>query len=210
MLFLSQFALQPKKLLFTCLDCFQLSSLVNGGGKQLKAATSQQATHGVIALSKSLPFFHCATYVRTYICIQSSAHVHYCTMMLYIYIYIFLDRLIQRLNTARNCINLQSLLLCVSAGVDSPDYSLFPDREYQLQWMRAYLEESTVLRGIDPSLVSEEDVESLYWEVQHFVPVSVRHPPSSHPPTCILLHLLEVYQASLSILLQTALHACNT
>ena len=60
--------------------------------------------------------------------------------------------------------------------MDPPDYSLFPDREYQLRWMRAYLEESAALRGINPSLVSEGDVESLYWEVQHFVPVSGRHP----------------------------------
>ena len=55
--------------------------------------------------------------------------------------------------------------------MDSPDYSLFPSREYQLRWMRAYLEESAALRGMDRSLVSEADVESLYQEVQHFVPV---------------------------------------
>ena len=56
--------------------------------------------------------------------------------------------------------------------MESPDYSLFPNREDQLHWLRAYLEESAVLRGSDPSLVSERDVEELYWEVQHFVPVS--------------------------------------
>ena len=55
--------------------------------------------------------------------------------------------------------------------MDSPDYSLFLSREYQLHWMQAYLEESAALRGIDRSLVSEADVESLYQEVQHFVPV---------------------------------------
>ena len=59
-------------------------------------------------------------------------------------------------------------------GVDSPDYSLFPNREYQLRWMRVYLEESAALRGIHPSLVSDGDVEALYWEVQHFVPVGDR------------------------------------
>ena len=60
---------------------------------------------------------------------------------------------------------------CSSTGVDSPNYSLFPSREYQLHWMRTYLEESAALRGMDRSLVSETDVESLYQEVQHFVPV---------------------------------------
>ena len=57
--------------------------------------------------------------------------------------------------------------------MDSPDYSLFPSREYQLHWMRSYLEleESSALRGMDRSLVSEADVESLYQEVQQFVPV---------------------------------------
>ena len=51
---------------------------------------------------------------------------------------------------------------CSSAGMDSPDYSLFSNREYQLHWMRAYLEESAALSGIDHSLVSEADVESLF------------------------------------------------
>ena len=46
--------------------------------------------------------------------------------------------------------------------MDSPDYSLFSNREYQLHWMRAYLEESAALSGIDHSLVSEADVESLF------------------------------------------------
>jgi len=56
-------------------------------------------------------------------------------------------------------------------GIDSLDYSLFPNREYQLRWMRASLEESAALKEINRSLVSEADVESLYQEVQHFVPV---------------------------------------
>ena len=59
---------------------------------------------------------------------------------------------------------------CFSTGMDSPDYSLSSNREYQLHWMWAYLEESAALSGIDHSLVSEADVESLFLGSAAFCP----------------------------------------
>lgn len=34
-----------------------------------------------------------------------------------------------------------------SLGVDEVDYSLYPKREHQLKWIRAYLEEAARLKG---------------------------------------------------------------
>ena len=53
-----------------------------------------------------------------------------------------------------------------------PDYSFFPSKDFQLEWLRAYLEEETLLKG-SSQVVQQEDVDRLYLEVKHFVPVSV-------------------------------------
>ena len=58
-------------------------------------------------------------------------------------------------------------------GIDNPDYTLFPDKEFQCKWLRAYLEETAELKGEDPAAVKEADVEKMYIEVGKFVPVSV-------------------------------------
>ncbi|XP_046573785.1 ethanolamine kinase 1-like [Haliotis rubra] len=50
------------------------------------------------------------------------------------------------------------------AGVDEVDYSRFPDRDYQLSWIRIYLEEYYSLIGRQ-STVSDTDVERLYVQV---------------------------------------------
>ena len=62
-------------------------------------------------------------------------------------------------------------MLC--PGIDNPDYTLFPNKEFQCKWLRAYLEETAELKGEDPTAVKEADVEKMYLEVNKFVPVSV-------------------------------------
>ena len=58
------------------------------------------------------------------------------------------------------------------SGVDNPDYSLFPNKEFQVRWLKIYLEETAALKGEDPVIVSDTDVERLYTEVKTFLPVS--------------------------------------
>jgi len=36
---------------------------------------------------------------------------------------------------------------CLLTGTDNVDFSLFPSRDYQLVWLRMYLEEAAVLKG---------------------------------------------------------------
>jgi ethanolamine kinase len=58
---------------------------------------------------------------------------------------------------------------CEFAGVAEPDYSFFPSKDFQLEWLRAYLEEETLLKG-SSEVVQQKDVDRLYLEVKHFVP----------------------------------------
>ena len=53
-------------------------------------------------------------------------------------------------------------LLFIYEGQDEIDYSLYPDRDYQLRWLRVYLEEKAASEGRDPSTVTETDVERAY------------------------------------------------
>ncbi|XP_075711758.1 ethanolamine kinase 1 isoform X2 [Rhinoderma darwinii] len=53
------------------------------------------------------------------------------------------------------------------AGVNEVDYSLYPERALQLQWLRAYLEAHKEFKGIKPD-VSETEVELLYVQVNQF------------------------------------------
>ncbi|XP_065910835.1 probable ethanolamine kinase isoform X1 [Dysidea avara] len=57
---------------------------------------------------------------------------------------------------------------CEFAGSDDVDFSLFPSRDYQLVWLRMYLEEAALLRGEDPNTVTDEMVEDLFVEVNQF------------------------------------------
>ena len=59
------------------------------------------------------------------------------------------------------------------AGIESPDFSLYPDKGFQSKWLRVYLEEVAGLKGEDPGNVQEADVEKLYIEVNKFAPVSM-------------------------------------
>ncbi|KAL8625041.1 hypothetical protein ACOMHN_012050 [Nucella lapillus] len=51
---------------------------------------------------------------------------------------------------------------CEYAGIDEVDYSLYPDRDYQLQWLRRYLQFSFLGQGRSGEEVTEGDVERLY------------------------------------------------
>ncbi|XP_015771197.1 PREDICTED: probable ethanolamine kinase isoform X1 [Acropora digitifera] len=57
---------------------------------------------------------------------------------------------------------------CEYAGVDEVDYSLYPQREHQLKWIAIYLDESAKLRGENNPKISEEEVERLYVQANHF------------------------------------------
>jgi ethanolamine kinase len=59
---------------------------------------------------------------------------------------------------------------CEFAGIESPDFSLYPDKEFQYKWLRVYLEEVARLKGEDTGNVQEADVEKLYIEVNKFAP----------------------------------------
>lgn len=49
------------------------------------------------------------------------------------------------------------------AGVDEIDYARYPDESFQKQWLRVYLEEYC-----SPELVTEQDIERLYVQVNKF------------------------------------------
>lgn len=53
------------------------------------------------------------------------------------------------------------------AGVSDVDYSLYPDRELQGQWLRSYLEAYKEYKGFG-SDVTEKEVETLFIQVNQF------------------------------------------
>jgi len=61
-----------------------------------------------------------------------------------------------------------SVYTCIAAGMEVVDFSLYPDREYQLAWLRTFLELTQVERGRPGSDVSDVDVERLYVQVNKF------------------------------------------
>jgi hypothetical protein len=63
-------------------------------------------------------------------------------------------------------------IVCEFPGAIDIDFSRYPSRDYQLNWLRMYLESSFKLRGLQPSDVTDVDVERLYVQVQKFVLVS--------------------------------------
>ena len=52
--------------------------------------------------------------------------------------------------------------------MENVDYSLYPDREYQMKWLRMYLELKAVHRGSASSTVTDRDVEVLYVQLNKF------------------------------------------
>ena len=58
------------------------------------------------------------------------------------------------------------------SGVDTVDYNLYPDKEYQLKWLRQFLETKAKFEDKDASAVSDQEVEKLYAESNKFALVS--------------------------------------
>lgn len=54
------------------------------------------------------------------------------------------------------------------AGVDVVDYSRYPSKEFQLVWLRTYLNEYKRLTSSADTTVTEAEVEARYVEVSHF------------------------------------------
>lgn len=63
-------------------------------------------------------------------------------------------------------------VLCFFEGVSDVDYSLYPDRELQGQWLRSYLEAYKEYKGFGTE-VTEKEVEILFIQVNQFALVSV-------------------------------------
>jgi len=57
-------------------------------------------------------------------------------------------------------------------GFEKLDFSLYPDHEYQLVWLRCFLESSYEERGQSALDVTDVDVERLYVQVNKFALVS--------------------------------------
>lgn len=67
---------------------------------------------------------------------------------------------------------MSSAVVCLSSGVSDVDYSLYPDRELQSQWLRSYLEAYKEYKGFG-SDVTEKEVETLFIQVNQFALVSL-------------------------------------
>ena len=67
------------------------------------------------------------------------------------------------------------ILLCLP-GVEEVDYSRYPDRAYQLKWLRRFLEQLFSQEGRQPSEVTDKDVERLYVQVNKFALVGASQP----------------------------------
>ncbi|CAB4001462.1 ethanolamine kinase 1 [Paramuricea clavata] len=55
--------------------------------------------------------------------------------------------------------------------VIDPDYSLYPNKDFQLKWLRIYLEEKAKVQGTG-DVITEEQLEKLYVQVNQFALVS--------------------------------------
>lgn len=55
-----------------------------------------------------------------------------------------------------------NVFVYVGVGVDTVDYSLYPSKETQLVWLRAYLEEKNLLESGHQCDVTEASVNTLY------------------------------------------------
>jgi len=61
------------------------------------------------------------------------------------------------------------------AGMDTVDFSFYPDRDYQLAWLRTFLELSFAESSRPASDISDVDVERLYVQVNKFSLVRATH-----------------------------------
>ncbi|KAI6661577.1 Ethanolamine kinase 1 [Oopsacas minuta] len=48
------------------------------------------------------------------------------------------------------------------AGINEVDYSRYPDKEYQLEWLRNYLEQVYFLQSKDPKTITDAELQTLY------------------------------------------------
>lgn len=77
-------------------------------------------------------------------------------------------------------------------GLSEVDYSQYPGRELQAQWLRAYLEAYNEYKGLGVE-VSEAEVEVLYVQVNHFALVSMSStayvllPPGGSSGVCVCM-----------------------
>lgn len=70
---------------------------------------------------------------------------------------------------------LKSLVFLFSIlGVSDVDYSLYPDRQLQGQWLRSYLEAYKEYKGFGTE-VTEKEVEILFIQVNQFALVSLNN-----------------------------------
>ncbi|XP_053383984.1 ethanolamine kinase 1-like [Mercenaria mercenaria] len=61
---------------------------------------------------------------------------------------------------------------CEYAGVDDLDFARYPDKEYQMEWLRYYLQQCAKHRKENPDTVSERDVEICYVKANKFALVA--------------------------------------
>lgn len=57
---------------------------------------------------------------------------------------------------------------CEYAGVDDLDFTRYPDKEYQFDWLRNHLQQYAVKRGESPDTVTDRDVEECYVKTNKF------------------------------------------
>ena len=57
---------------------------------------------------------------------------------------------------------------CIISGVDDFDFTRYPDKAYQLDWLRHYLQKLAEFRGENPDTVTDRDVEICYVKANKF------------------------------------------
>lgn len=81
--------------------------------------------------------------------------------------------MVRIIKICRSNVFLKSLVCFFSLiGVSDVDYSLYPDRELQGQWLRSYLEAYKEYKGFGTE-VTEKEVEILSIQVNQFALVSL-------------------------------------
>ena len=60
----------------------------------------------------------------------------------------------------------------MSIGVDTVDYSLYPDKNYQLKWLRQFLQVKAQYEGQDDT-ITDDAIETLYKQTNKFALVRV-------------------------------------
>ena len=72
-------------------------------------------------------------------------------------------------------ISIEKDLICWSiyAGVDVVDYALYPDKDYQMEWLRTFLELRNKRDGKPTEPVTDAQVEKLYVQTNKFALVSL-------------------------------------